>query len=92
LKVIDANIYAAWCEEIANKSKKKANKKQIKKGITEQKKRQQLKKRDYRRERTRTLLTNDEDDYELEENINLFIEKESDATNKNESDNNDIER
>jgi hypothetical protein len=27
LKVIDANTYAAWCEEMANKPKKKANKK-----------------------------------------------------------------
>jgi hypothetical protein len=35
---------------------------------------------------------NDGDDYELKENINLFIEEESDATNKSESDNNDVER
>ncbi len=27
LKVIDANTYAAWCEEMANKSKEKTNKK-----------------------------------------------------------------
>jgi hypothetical protein len=27
LKVIDTNIYAVWCEEMANKLKKKANKK-----------------------------------------------------------------
>jgi hypothetical protein len=92
LKIIDANTYAAWCEEMANKLKKKANKKQIKKGITEQKKRQQSKKRDYRRERIRTLSTNDGDNYELEESIILPIEEESDATNKNENDNNDIER
>jgi hypothetical protein len=34
LKVIDANTYAAWYKEMANKSKKKANKKQVKKRIT----------------------------------------------------------
>jgi hypothetical protein len=27
LKIVDANVYAAWCEEMANKLKKGANKK-----------------------------------------------------------------
>jgi hypothetical protein len=35
---------------------------------------------------------NNRDDYELEEGINLFIKEKSDATNKSESDNNDIKR
>jgi hypothetical protein len=77
---------------MANKSKKKTNKKQIKKGITKQKKRQQSKKKNYKRERIRTLSTNNKDDYELKEGINLLIKEESDATNKSENDNNNIER
>jgi hypothetical protein len=77
---------------MANKSKTKANKKNIKKEVTEQKKRQQLKKKNYRRERIRTLLTNDGDNYELKESIDLPIKEESDATNKSESDNNDIKK
>jgi hypothetical protein len=77
---------------MANKSKKKTNKKQIKKGITKQKKRQQSKKKNYKRERIRTLSTNNKNHYELEEDINLSIKEKSDATNKSESDNNDVER
>jgi hypothetical protein len=38
LKIVDANIYAAWCEEMVKKSKKGANKKQAKKGNVRQKK------------------------------------------------------
>jgi hypothetical protein len=59
--------------------------------MVEQKNRQQLKKRNYKWERARTLLTNDGNDYELEKSINLSIEEESDATNENESDKNNIE-
>jgi hypothetical protein len=35
---------------------------------------------------------NNRNDYELEENIDLSIKEESDATNESESDNNDVER
>jgi hypothetical protein len=77
---------------MANKSKKKTNKKQIKKRITKQKKRQQPKKKNYRREIIRTLLTNDKNNYELEEDIDLFIKKKSDITNKSENDNNNVEK
>jgi hypothetical protein len=74
------------------RNQKKTNKKQIKKDNTRQKKQQQSKKRDYRREKTYTLLTNNENDRELKENINLSIRKESDVTSEGENNNNNIER
>jgi hypothetical protein len=67
------------------------NKKRVKKEIAKQKKRQQSKKKDCRRERARILSTNNEDNYELEKDIDLFIKEESDATNENKSNNNNIE-
>ncbi len=55
-----------------------------------EKKQKQLKKRNYRRRRARTLLTNNEDDYELEGDIDLPIEEESDLMNEDGSDDNNV--
>jgi hypothetical protein len=52
------------------------------------KKHQQSKKRDYRRERAYTLLTNSGNDRELAENIDLSIGGESDVTSEGGDDNN----
>jgi hypothetical protein len=76
---------------MAKKLKKRANKKQIKKGIVRQKKQQQSKKRDCRREKVYTLLTKNRNDRELEESINLFIGEESDVTSEGGNDDNDVE-
>jgi hypothetical protein len=73
---------------MAKKSKKGANKKQAKKDNIKQKKQQQLKKKNYRRERAYALSTNNENDRELEENIDLSIKEESDVTNEDKNNNN----
>jgi hypothetical protein len=91
LKIVDANTYAAWCEEMAKKSKKAANKKQAKKGNARRKKQQQPKKRDYRRGKAYTLSTNSENDRELEESIDLSIRRESDVTSEGGDNDNGVE-
>jgi hypothetical protein len=92
LKIVDANIYTVWCEEMAKKLKKGANKKQTKKGNARQKKQQQSKKRDYRRERAYALLTNSRNNRELEESIDLFIGEEFDVTNEGGDNDNGVKK
>jgi hypothetical protein len=87
LKIINANTYATWCEEMAKKSKKGTDKKQTKGKNAKQEKQQQPTKKDYRRERIYTLLTNSENDRELEKNINLLIGKESNVTTEDRDNN-----
>jgi hypothetical protein len=54
---------------------KKANKKPVKKRVAKQKKRKQPKKRDYMREKARTLSTNNENDYELEKKLICLLNR-----------------
>ncbi len=44
----------------------------------------------YKQKKAHTSLTNNEDDYELEENINLPIKEESDSINEDKNNDNDI--
>jgi hypothetical protein len=90
LKIIDANTYAAWCEEMTNKLKGKA-KKQVGEGIAGQKKQQQPKKRHYRRKRARALSTNDGNGYRLERDIDLFIGRGPGITDESGDDDNGVE-
>jgi hypothetical protein len=75
---------------MVKKSKKGANKNRLREYEAE--KIAAIKKRDYKRERVYTLLTNSRNDHELEEGINLFIKGESDITSEGGDDDNSVER
>jgi hypothetical protein len=64
----------------------------LKKNLLNRKNGNNQRKKNYKRERTRTLSTNNRNNYELKKGIDLLIKEKSDATNKNENDNNDVKR